>query len=59
VYYATLPEDLGLESKVGRLLVVDWVPPEPDGRPALEDHVFDGGVLDNAQIAPCDSTSAS
>ncbi|WP_410575414.1 NUDIX domain-containing protein [Amycolatopsis sp. cmx-4-61] len=44
-------EELGLDVVPGRLLVVDWVPPQPDGRPALENHVFDGGVLDEAQMA--------
>lgn len=46
-----IKEELGFECQVGRLLVVDWVPPQPDGRPALENHVFDGGILNEAQIA--------
>ncbi|WP_410570586.1 NUDIX domain-containing protein [Amycolatopsis sp. cmx-4-61] len=46
-----IKEELGLDVLPGRLLVVDWVPPQPDGRPALENHVFDGGILDNARIA--------
>ncbi len=46
-----IKEELGLDLVPGRLLVVDWVPPQPDGRPALENHVFDGGVLDEDRIA--------
>ncbi|MEV6832114.1 NUDIX hydrolase [Amycolatopsis sp. NPDC051102] len=46
-----IKEELGFDMLPGRLLVVDWVPPQPDGRNALENHVFDGGVLDEDQIA--------
>jgi 8-oxo-dGTP pyrophosphatase MutT (NUDIX family) len=46
-----IKEEVGLDVLPGRLLVVDWVPPQPDGRPALENHVFDGGVLNEDQIA--------
>ncbi|MET8997142.1 NUDIX hydrolase [Amycolatopsis sp. NPDC004169] len=46
-----IKEELGLDLVPGQLLVVDWVPPQPDGRPALENHVFDGGVLDEDLIA--------
>jgi 8-oxo-dGTP pyrophosphatase MutT (NUDIX family) len=46
-----IKEELGLDLPLGRLLAVDWVPPSPDGRPALTNHLFDGGVLDDAQIA--------
>jgi 8-oxo-dGTP pyrophosphatase MutT (NUDIX family) len=38
-------EEIGLELAPGRLLAVDWVPPQPDGRPALANFVFDGGPL--------------
>ncbi|MEU3627868.1 NUDIX hydrolase [Amycolatopsis coloradensis] len=44
-------EELGLDLPPGRLLVVDWIPPQPDGRPALTNNLFDGGILDEAQIA--------
>ncbi len=44
-------EELGIDLRVGRLLVTDWVPPQPDGRPALTNYVFDGGVLTDEQIA--------
>jgi hypothetical protein len=33
----------------GRLLAVDWVPPKPDGRPALVNFVFDGGPLTSSE----------
>jgi hypothetical protein len=29
----------------GRLLVVDWVPEQADGRPPLGNHLFDGGLM--------------
>lgn len=38
-------EELGIEVRLGRLLVVDWVPPQPDGRPALVNFVVDGGRI--------------
>lgn len=44
-------EELGIILRVGRLLVEDWVPSLPDGRPPLVNHVFDGGVLTDDQIA--------
>lgn len=44
-------EELEVDLVPGRLLVVDWMPPQPDGRPALENHVFDGGTLDDDQDA--------
>jgi hypothetical protein len=28
-----------------RILHVDWVPAQPDGRPPLANYVFDGGVI--------------
>lgn len=39
-----LREELGLEIEVGRLLVVDWLPPDPP-RPEGWMFVYDGGVL--------------
>ncbi|OXM50289.1 NUDIX hydrolase [Amycolatopsis thailandensis] len=44
-------EELGITLRIGRLLVEDWAPPRPDGRPPLANHVFDGGVLSSEQIA--------
>ncbi|OLZ50325.1 NUDIX domain-containing protein [Amycolatopsis keratiniphila] len=44
-------EELGIDLPIGRLLVTDWVPPQADGRPALTNYVFDGGVLTDEQIA--------
>lgn len=41
-------EETGLELRPGRLLAVDWVPPQDDGRPALANFLFDGGLLDNS-----------
>ncbi|WP_410643633.1 NUDIX domain-containing protein [Amycolatopsis sp. lyj-346] len=46
-----IKEELGFDLLPGRLLVVDWVPPQPDGRPALTNNLFDGGVLDDDRIA--------
>jgi 8-oxo-dGTP pyrophosphatase MutT (NUDIX family) len=40
-------EELGLTLRPGRLLCVDWVPPEPGLRPMIA-FVFDGGVLPDA-----------
>ncbi|GAA0930278.1 NUDIX domain-containing protein [Virgisporangium aurantiacum] len=42
-------EELGITLNPGRLLAVDWVPPQPDGRPALSNYVFDGGELSEEQ----------
>jgi 8-oxo-dGTP pyrophosphatase MutT (NUDIX family) len=42
-------EELGLDLAPGRLLVVDWVPPQADGRPALANHLFDGGLITETQ----------
>jgi 8-oxo-dGTP diphosphatase len=39
-------EELGLTIGLGRLLVIDWVPPT-DVRKAWFGYVFDGGVLDD------------
>jgi 8-oxo-dGTP pyrophosphatase MutT (NUDIX family) len=38
-------EELGRDLTPGRLLVVDWVPEQPDGRPPLANYLFDGGPL--------------
>jgi len=43
-----LEEELGLTTRPGRLLVVDWVPPRPDRTEGLM-MVFDGGVLTASQ----------
>jgi 8-oxo-dGTP pyrophosphatase MutT (NUDIX family) len=40
-----LNEELGMSVRPGRLLVVDWVPPQA-GRTEGVMFVFDGGVLD-------------
>ncbi|KPM55973.1 NUDIX hydrolase [Frankia sp. R43] len=42
-------EELGIDVQPGRLLVADWVPPQPDGRPALVHFVFDGGLFSPSQ----------
>ncbi|WP_329203241.1 NUDIX hydrolase [Streptomyces sp. NBC_01435] len=39
-----IEEELGLNLPPGRLLVVDWVPEQPDGRPPLCNFIFDGGL---------------
>ncbi|MEX5637643.1 hypothetical protein [Parafrankia sp. FMc2] len=46
-----IAEELGLDVSLGQLLVVDWVPPQPDGRPALVNFVFDGGTITPTQAA--------
>jgi 8-oxo-dGTP pyrophosphatase MutT (NUDIX family) len=38
-------EELDLDIQPGRLLVVDWMPAQPDGRPPLMNFVFDGGSI--------------
>jgi len=38
-------EELGIDLIPGRLLAIDWVPEQPDGRPALANYLFDGGPL--------------
>ena len=38
-------EELGIDLVPGRLLVVDWVPAQPDGRPPLANYLFDGGTV--------------
>jgi ADP-ribose pyrophosphatase YjhB (NUDIX family) len=45
-------QECGLEDvEPGRLLVVDWVPPQDDGRPMLINFLFDGGRLADEQVA--------
>ena len=43
-------EELGLRVRPGRLLVVDWVPPQPNRTDGLM-LVFDGGLLPAEQVA--------
>lgn len=45
-----LGEELGLEISVGRLLVIDWLPPTPSN-PDGWMFVYDGGVLDETTAA--------
>lgn len=40
-----LKEELGLDRQLGRLLVVDSVPEQPSGQPALLNFLYDGGTL--------------
>ncbi|MEV7616322.1 NUDIX hydrolase [Streptomyces sp. NPDC089799] len=42
-------EEIGLDVPIGRLLVVDWS--LDVGRPPFVSYVYDGGVLDEAQLA--------
>ncbi|MCB5180112.1 NUDIX domain-containing protein [Streptomyces antimicrobicus] len=42
-------EEIGLDVPLGRLLAVDWV--LGTGRPPLVAYVYDGGVLDEEQLA--------
>ena len=50
-------EELGIDLAPARLLVVDWVPAQPDGRPPLANFLFDGGTItehwlkENARLA--------
>ncbi|MFG1878002.1 NUDIX domain-containing protein [Sphaerisporangium sp. NPDC049003] len=44
-------EELGLNLPPGRLLAIDIVPAQNDGRPALINFLFDGGVLSPAEAA--------
>jgi 8-oxo-dGTP pyrophosphatase MutT (NUDIX family) len=43
-------EELGLTVRPGRLLLVDWFPPQPDRTEGVG-FVYDGGVLDPSQTA--------
>ncbi|MFJ1550739.1 NUDIX domain-containing protein [Streptomyces sp. NPDC088246] len=38
-------EELGFDLTLGRLLAVDWVPEQLDGRPPLANFIFDGGLI--------------
>jgi ADP-ribose pyrophosphatase YjhB (NUDIX family) len=42
-------EEIGLEVELGRLLAVDWT--TAPGRPPIVAYVYDGGVLDAAQLS--------
>lgn len=42
-------EEIGLDVAPGALLAVDWV--RGEGRPPLVSYLYDGGVLDAAQLA--------
>jgi 8-oxo-dGTP pyrophosphatase MutT (NUDIX family) len=48
-------EELGRDCVPGRLLVIDWVPEQPDGRPPLANYLFDGGLItqDEASTKLC------
>jgi 8-oxo-dGTP pyrophosphatase MutT (NUDIX family) len=43
-------EELGIDLKVGRLLVVDWMPPYLGWDDAIE-MIFDGGMVDENDLA--------
>lgn len=45
-----IDEELGVDLPIGRLLVLDWMPPYLGWEDAVE-LIFDGGVLDPARIA--------
>ncbi|MBQ0987906.1 NUDIX hydrolase [Streptomyces sp. F63] len=42
-------EEIGLDVELGTLLAVDWVPGA--GRPPIVSYLYDGGVLDEQQLA--------
>jgi 8-oxo-dGTP pyrophosphatase MutT (NUDIX family) len=44
-------EELGIDLFPGRLLAVDWVPEQSDGRPPLANFLFDGGAITEEQAA--------
>lgn len=46
-------EELGIAMTPGRLLVVDWMPGQPDGRPPLANFAFDAGRLTEAEAEQC------
>lgn len=49
-------EEVGIDRLPGRLLCVDWVPPEPNCR-AMFAFIFDGGVIGEdllGMLRPCD-----
>jgi 8-oxo-dGTP pyrophosphatase MutT (NUDIX family) len=41
-------EELGVNIQPGRLLVVDWMPAQTDGRPPLANFIFDGGTINQS-----------
>lgn len=43
-------EELGIDLVPGRLLAVDWVPAQPDGRPPLANYLFDGGTVTEGRL---------
>jgi 8-oxo-dGTP diphosphatase len=55
-------EELGLDRRVGRVLVIDWVPPRPERTEGLM-FVYDGGVLAESDITrirlPVDELASS
>ncbi|MET7313551.1 NUDIX domain-containing protein [Streptomyces sp. NPDC005134] len=42
-------EELGIDLTPGRLLAVDWVAEQADGRPPLVNYLFDGGLITQAE----------
>ncbi|MFF2331164.1 MULTISPECIES: NUDIX domain-containing protein [unclassified Streptomyces] len=42
-------EEFGIDLTPGRLLAVDWVPEQADGRPPLANYLFDGGPITESQ----------
>ncbi|MEV0495935.1 NUDIX hydrolase [Streptomyces atratus] len=38
-------EELDIDITPGRLLAIDWVPEQADGRPPLANYLFDGGLI--------------
>ena len=42
-------EELGIDLLPGRLVAIDWVPEQPDGRPPLANYLFDGGPITQTQ----------
>jgi len=44
-------EELGIDLTPGRLLVIDWVPEQQDGRPPLVNVLFDAGEMTDAEAA--------
>ncbi|MFI5634696.1 NUDIX domain-containing protein [Streptomyces sp. NPDC051664] len=42
-------EELSIDLAPGRLLAVDWVPAQADGRPPLANYLFDGGLITQAE----------
>jgi 8-oxo-dGTP pyrophosphatase MutT (NUDIX family) len=46
-----LHEEIGLQRPLGRLLVIDYVPPDNDSLPERMAFIFDGGHIDQSDIA--------